>query len=52
VIDQNPTYTFSSEAFGATTTDTQGSGDGTYYIHVQAKTLDQTSAQLFIFQQL
>jgi uncharacterized delta-60 repeat protein len=37
VIDTNPTYTFTNEAFDSTTSASQVSGDGTYYLHLQAK---------------
>lgn len=37
VIDTNPTYTFTNEVFDSTTTASQTTGDGTYYLHLQAK---------------
>ena len=37
VANQVNTHTFSSEAFGATNTTSQRDGNGTYYLHVQAK---------------
>lgn len=37
LINTTPTHVFTIEPYGATTSDSQASGDGTYYIHVQAK---------------
>ena len=37
LIDTNPTTDISAEVYGTTSTATQPSGDGTYYIHVQAR---------------
>ncbi|MCB0394166.1 MAG: fibronectin type III domain-containing protein, partial [Bdellovibrionales bacterium] len=37
VIDTNSTYTFTTEPYDSTTSDTQIGGDDTYYIHVQAR---------------
>ncbi|MFZ9001086.1 MAG: LamG-like jellyroll fold domain-containing protein [Bacteriovoracaceae bacterium] len=37
IIDTNPTTDISGETYGPTNTATQPSGDGTYYIHVQAR---------------
>ncbi|MDA8791639.1 hypothetical protein N9N67_00265 [Bacteriovoracaceae bacterium] len=36
-INTSATHTFTTEPYGVTTTDSQSAGDGTYYIHVQAK---------------
>ena len=37
-VNQSETHSFgSTDVFGTTTTATQGSGDGTYYLHVQAQ---------------
>lgn len=40
VINQNPTHDFGSSSYGSTTQQTQSSGNGTYYLHVQAKNSD------------
>ena len=37
VINKTATHTFTNELYGSTTTATQNSGDGTYYLHVQAR---------------
>ena len=38
VVNQSSTHTFTtSDAFGSETTATRASGDGTYYLHVQAR---------------
>ena len=37
VVNQNPRHTFSNETFVSDTTRTHSTGDGTYYLHVQAK---------------
>ena len=37
LVDQDPNTTPSQATYGATTTATQNTGSGTYYIHVQAK---------------
>jgi hypothetical protein len=37
LINTTATHDFDGEAFGATTTDSQLVGDGTYYLHVQAR---------------
>ena len=36
-INQNTSHTFSSEPYSSEITASQSSGDGTYYLHVQAK---------------
>ncbi|HNV97545.1 MAG TPA: GLUG motif-containing protein, partial [bacterium] len=43
-VNQDSSYTFEDQEYGDTKTATQSSGDGTYYLHVQAKdTSDNTS---------
>ncbi len=37
VVNQNATHNFTDEVYGTTTSTTQSSGNGTYYLHVQAK---------------
>ena len=37
VINKSATHTFSNKAYGSATTASQSSGDGTYYLHVQAR---------------
>lgn len=39
-VNTNSTHTFTNEAYGATTTTTQGSGDGVYFLHVQVRDAD------------
>ncbi len=49
IINTNATHTFTVEPYGATTSDTQGSGNNTYYIHVQAKDgLSQVSSVMSV----
>ena len=49
LVNQNPTHTFEAgDAFGAVATASQTSGDGTYYLHVQAQSGSETSAVLSV----
>ena len=47
-INQSANHSFSNEAFGATSTATQSTGDGTYYLHVQARQGNRNSAVLSV----
>ena len=49
VVNQNSTHTFEAgDAFGSEATATQNSGDGTYYLHVQAREAQRTSEVLTV----
>ena len=44
IINQSSSHTFGTDAYGSTVTATQSSGDGTYYLHVQAKDADNNES--------